>query len=74
MTDDPLRCQLCGVRIGVYEPLTLRADGVVRDTSIAASPHLSALLGEHYHRACYSSQFYDYAFDERSRHESSGPT
>ena len=26
MTNDPLRCQICGVRIGVYEPLTVRAD------------------------------------------------
>ena len=65
MTNDPLRCQACGVRIGVYEPLTLRADGLARNTSIAADPHLSALIGEHYHRACYESQLSDYAFDER---------
>ena len=65
MTNDPLRCQVCGVRIGVYEPLTLRVDGLVRNTAIGADPHLSAVIGEHYHRACYGSQFYDCAFDER---------
>jgi hypothetical protein len=65
VTNEPLRCQVCGVRIGVYEPLTLRVDGLARDTAIAADPHLSAFVGEHYHRACYSSQFHDYAFDER---------
>jgi hypothetical protein len=65
LTSDPLRCQVCGVRIGVYEPLTLRVDGRVRDTAIAADPRLSASIGEHYHRACYKSQFLDYAFAER---------
>ena len=64
ITDDPLRCHACGVRIGVYEPLTVRADGLVRDTAIAADPSLSALIGEHYHRACYGAQFDDYAFAE----------
>ncbi len=63
ITDDPLRCQVCGVRIGVYEPLTVRVDGLVRTTAMAADPSLSALIGEHYHRACYRSQFYDYAFN-----------
>lgn len=62
--DDPLRCQACGVRIGVYEPLILRVDGQVRNTAIAADPSLSAWIGEHYHRACYSAQFDDYAFAE----------
>ncbi len=52
------------MRIGVYEPLTLRADGLVRDTAIAADPSLSALIGEHYHRACYGAQFDDYVFTE----------
>ena len=65
MTNDPLRCQACGVRIGVYEPLTLRVDGRVFNTAIAADPRLSALIGEHYHCACYESQLSDYAFDER---------
>ena len=65
MTNDPLRCQVCGVRIGVYEPLTLRVDGRVFNTAIAADPRLSASIGEHYHRACYKSQFSDYAFAER---------
>ncbi len=62
ITDDPLRCQVCGVRIGVYEPLIARADGVVRRTAIAANSELSAEGGEHYHTECYCSQFFDYAF------------
>ena len=62
ITDDPLRCQVCGVRIGVYEPLIARVDGVVHRTAIAVNPQLSALIGEHYHTECYSSQFADYAF------------
>ncbi len=62
ITDDPLRCQVCGVRIGVYEPLMVRVDGVVRRTAVAANSELSADVGEHYHLDCYSSQFSDYAF------------
>ena len=58
ITGNPLRCQVCGVRIGVYEPLTVRVHGLVR-TPMAADPSLSALIGEHYHRSCYRSQFYD---------------
>lgn len=62
ITDDPLRCQVCGVRIGVYEPLVARVDGMVCRTAIAANPELSADVGEHYHTDCYISQFSDYAF------------
>jgi hypothetical protein len=62
ITDDPLRCQVCGVRIGVYEPLIVRVDGVVRRTAVAANSELSADVGEHYHLDCYSSQLSDYAF------------
>jgi hypothetical protein len=52
---------MCGVLIGVYEPLTVRADGTVRTSSIASDPELSPLIGEHYHQDCYDLQLEDYA-------------
>jgi hypothetical protein len=55
---------MCGVLIGVYEPLALRADGVVRGTSIASDPALSPLIGEHCHQSCYDIQLEDYALVE----------
>jgi len=48
-----LKCDQCGVVIGVYEPLVIRADGSARQTSLAAEPELAAVPGEHYHRSCY---------------------
>jgi hypothetical protein len=60
LTSDPLRCQMCGTVIGVYEPLTVRADGTVRTSSIASEPELSPLIGGHYHLDCYDLQREDY--------------
>jgi hypothetical protein len=59
---EPLRCQMCGVLIGAYEPLKVRADGAVRTSSIASDPELSPMIGEHYHRDCYDLQLEDYTF------------
>jgi hypothetical protein len=52
---------MCGVLIGAYEPLKVRADGVVRTSSIASDPRLSPMVGEHYHQDCYDLQLEDYA-------------
>lgn len=49
-----LRCQNCGDVIGVYEPMTVVADGQARDTSRAAEPDISRGVDECYHRACYT--------------------
>jgi hypothetical protein len=57
---------MCGVLIGVYEPLAHRADGIVRCTSIASDQELSPLIGEHYHEDCYDNQLEDYALVEPS--------
>jgi hypothetical protein len=47
-----LICRHCGVRIGVYEPTIIEADGQVRETSRAAEPDLPS-TGTHYHRDCH---------------------
>jgi hypothetical protein len=60
LSSDPLRCQMCGVLIGAYEPLKVRADGVVRTSSVASDPGLSPMVGEHYHQDCYDLQLEDY--------------
>jgi hypothetical protein len=60
----PLRCQVCGALIGVYEPLMVRGDGIVRETSRASEPDLSPIAGEHYHSACYPAELEDYAISE----------
>jgi hypothetical protein len=52
-TTSKLRCDHCAEMIGVYEPTTVVASGVTRETSRAAEP--SAVSGplERYHHACY---------------------
>jgi hypothetical protein len=60
----PLRCQVCSVLIGVYDPLMVRGGGIVRETSRAFEPELSPIAGEHYHSACYRAELEDYAISE----------
>jgi hypothetical protein len=52
-TDQLLRCRHCNEVIGVYEPLVRVIAGHMRESSRALEPNVSALAGEHYHRACY---------------------
>jgi hypothetical protein len=51
--DAPLRCRDCGEIIGSYEPLIVREDYTVRETSRVAEPGLATASGEYYHRACH---------------------
>ena len=48
-----MRCGRCGEVIGIYEPLVLAHEGLVRTTSVAGEPQIAAELGERFHRACY---------------------
>jgi len=48
-----LTCQHCADVIGVYEPVVVVIDGVVRETSRAAEPATNPVVRECYHRACY---------------------
>ncbi len=51
------RCNFCHDVIGVYEPVVWLDAGLVRVTSRAAEPQLSApeRRGSLYHRACYDA-------------------
>lgn len=51
----PPRCAHCGDVIGVYEPLVaIVDDGLVRETSRAAEPHLVLTARDAmYHSVCY---------------------
>lgn len=53
-----LRCARCGDVIGVYEPLVVVTDGVVRRTSRAAEPQIAAKVGDFYHEGCYEARRY----------------
>jgi hypothetical protein len=48
-----MRCGRCGEVIGIYEPLVLAHEGLVRATSVAGEPQIAAEAGERFHRACY---------------------
>ena len=48
-----MRCQQCGGRIGVYEPLVLVADGEVRESSAAAEPGVASHDGQRFHSDCW---------------------
>ena len=54
--DDRLRCALCGDVIGVYEPLVVRDDAGLRETSIAREPTVPALCDEGFHRGCFADR------------------
>jgi hypothetical protein len=56
---DEFRCECCGDLIGVYEPLVMCANGLIRITSRAAEPDLGAMGATHYHRACYTAEVDD---------------
>jgi len=55
-----IRCDHCGVVIGVYEPLVMvqhgrvLQHGRVRETSRAKEPALPLRDTTYYHRACYA--------------------
>jgi hypothetical protein len=49
-----MRCGHCGEVIGIYEPLVLAHEGLVRATSVAGEPCIAAEPGERFHRACYA--------------------
>jgi hypothetical protein len=53
---DVLRCDHCGQVIGVYEPVTVLAGGVARETSVAADPALRTSTGPRYHRICFAAR------------------
>jgi hypothetical protein len=53
---ETLRCEHCGEVIGVYEPLIVRADSEVRETSRAADSQLSPEHGEYYHLDCHQTR------------------
>jgi hypothetical protein len=48
----PVRCARCGDLIGAYEPIVVREDGSVRETSLAAEPQLRSSQAEQYHLEC----------------------
>jgi hypothetical protein len=48
-----MRCGHCGEVIGIYEPLVLAHEGLVRTTSVAGEPRIGAEPGQRFHRACY---------------------
>jgi hypothetical protein len=54
VVEQPMRCGRCGEVIGIYEPLVLAHEGLVRATSVAGEPRIAAEPGERFHRACYA--------------------
>lgn len=48
-----MKCGHCGEVIGIYEPLVLAHEGLVRTTSVAGDPRIGAEPGQRFHRACY---------------------
>lgn len=52
---DALRCDHCGDIIGVYEPVTVLAAGVPRETSVAAEPSLTTSPNRRFHRRCFEA-------------------
>jgi len=41
--------------IGVYEPMTVLADGAPRATSVAAEPWVASEPGPRYHESCFAT-------------------
>ncbi len=49
-----IRCRICGEIIGMYEPMTVVANGIVRLTSRAAEAVPADSLRNCFHAACFS--------------------
>lgn len=52
---DAPRCDRCGEILGVYEPVTVLAAGVPRETSVAAEPSLATYAGRRFHPSCFAA-------------------
>lgn len=50
----PARCEVCGERIGVYEPAVWVIGGVAHETSQAADPEFTAARELAFHAECYA--------------------
>jgi len=49
------KCAVCGAVIGVYEPVLVVDEGALRQTSLAAEPHLLEDPSELHHASCQAA-------------------